>query len=242
MSGFINMTSSIKKNIEQLRIIPANPKYQKEMNEVISLYKSRKIENIRTAMKIADKFSVQGKGSTAAAKSGMKLLAPYRTREPATGKLSRGKKRTYFVKGTVTVNTRYITTNPKSKERKMNDKVFQDKPKYGLTIEATSREQAEAQFKQQAQATRTVDASDEDTMKYKSSMVENVEVNFVEEVIPGRSEAQTPMRRACPVQCSFIPEDAKHQKNDGFCVIDNFIGIYGPLIKHMTKYYFISLV
>jgi hypothetical protein len=115
MSEFINMTSSIKKNIEQLRIIPANPKYQKEMNEVISLYKSRKIENIRTAFKIADKFSVQGKGSTAAAKAGMKLLALYRTRESATGKLSRSKKRTYFVKGTITVKSQYVTTT-KSKE------------------------------------------------------------------------------------------------------------------------------
>ena len=242
MSGFINMTSSIKKNIEQLRIIPANPKYQKEMNEVISLYKSRKIENIRTAMKIADKFSVQGKGSTAAAKSGMKLLAPYRTREPATGKLSRGKKRTYFVKGTITVKSQYITTT-RSKERIANQKIYEDKQNLGLTIEATSKEQAEAQFKQQAR-----DSFDdrgvlgEESDNFKRSTVDNVNVNFVEEVVAGRSEAQTPMRRASPVQYSFIPEDAKHQKNDGFCVIDNFIGIYGPLIKHMTKDYFISLV
>ena len=93
----INMTNSIKKYLEELRSLPVNPKYKDEMNEVISLYKSRKIESIRTAMKIALKFT-PGKGSTGAAKAGIKMLAPYRTRQPATGKLSRGKKRTYFVK------------------------------------------------------------------------------------------------------------------------------------------------
>ena len=242
MSGNINMKNSIKKNIALLRITPANPKYRKEMDEVISLYKSRKIENIRTAMKIADKFAVQGKGSAGAAKSGIKLMAPYRTKEPATGKLSRGKKRTYFVKGTITVKSQYVTTT-KSKERKVNEKVYEDKQKLGLTIEATSKEQAEAQFKQQARDTfDDRGALGEESDQFKKSTVDNVEINFVDEVVPGRSEAHTPMRNSTPVTYGFIPEDAKHQKHEGFCVIDNFVGIYNPLIKHMTKDYFISLV
>ena len=82
----------------------------------------------------------------------------------------------------------------------------------------------------------------EDSANFEKSTVGNVDVNFVEEVVAGRSEAQTPMRRASPVQYSFIPQDVKHQKNEGFCVIDNFVGIYNPLIRHMTKDYFISLV
>ena len=120
MSGFINMTSSIKKNIALLRIMPFDPKYREYRDDVISLYASRRIENMRTAEKILRKFA-GGKGSASAAKSGIKLLEPYRTREPATGKLSRGKKRTYFVKGTITVKSQYVTTT-KSKERRVNDK------------------------------------------------------------------------------------------------------------------------
>jgi hypothetical protein len=154
MFANINMTNLIKKNVEQLRSIPVNPKYQDQMNEVISLYKSRKIENIRTAMKIALKFT-PGKGSAGAAKSGIKLLAPYRTRQPATGKLSRGKIRTYFVKGTVTRKSQYISTNAKTKERKLNPKVFTDHLSLGLTLQATSKEDAEKQWKIKAQTSGT---------------------------------------------------------------------------------------
>ena len=164
-------------------------------------------------MKIALKFR-PGKGSAGAAKSGMKLLAPYRTRQPATGKLSRGKMKTYLVKGTVTVLSKYITTNPKSKQRKYNDKEFEDKPKYSLRIEATSKQEAEQQFRAQATAALTVAADDEDTEKYKSSRVSNIDVSFLQES-PGWdaavNEANTPMRRSMPVKYGFIPEDAKHQ-------------------------------
>ena len=67
-------------------IIP-NPKYKDGHDEVIALYKSRKIENIRTAIKIAEKFAVVGKGEAGAAKSGTQLLKHYRGKQSATGKL-----------------------------------------------------------------------------------------------------------------------------------------------------------
>ena len=246
MFAIINMTNLIKKNLEQLRSIPVNPKYQDQMNEVISLYKSRKIENIRTAMKIALKFT-PGKGSAGAAKSGIKLLAPYRTRQPATGKLSRGKMRTYFVKGTVTRKSQYISTNAKTKERKLNPKIFTDHLSLGLTIQATSKEDAEKQWKIQAQASGTAGGGDgdilgEESATFVKSEVTNAEVNFVDEVKTGVSEAHTPMRRSMPVRYGFIPENAKHQKNEGLCVVDNFVGIYGPLIKKLTREYFIEKV
>ena len=131
MSANINMTNKIKKNLELLRSMPYDPKYKKQRDEVISLYSSRKIENIRTAENMNMKLK-PGKGSAGAARSCMKMLEKYRTKESATGKLSRGKMRTYLVKGTVTVQSKYITTNPKSKQRKLNDKVHEDKPKYSL--------------------------------------------------------------------------------------------------------------
>jgi len=141
MSANINMTNKIKKNLELLRSMPYDPKYKKQRDEVISLYESRKIENIRTAMNMIMKFK-PGKGSAGAARSGMKLLEKYRTKESATGKLSRGKMRNYLVKGTVTVKSQYITTTKSKEERKVNDKVFEDKEKYSLRIEATSKQEA----------------------------------------------------------------------------------------------------
>ncbi len=49
------------------------------------------------------------------------------------------------------------------------------------------------------------------------------------------------MRAASPVEYSFIPADYSLLKNDGFCVRDQFLGIYSPLIKHLTEDYFIDL-
>ena len=44
MFANINMTNLIKKNLEQLRSIPVNPKYQDQMNEVISLSKGVRLK------------------------------------------------------------------------------------------------------------------------------------------------------------------------------------------------------
>ena len=158
MSGNLIMSSKIAKNLKELQSIVPNPKYKDGHAEVISLYKSRKIENIKTAIKIAEKFAVVGKGEAGAAKSGTQLLKQYRGKQSATGKLARQfvKKytKTYFVKGTVNVKTQYISTNAKTKQNKLNPKVFEDPQKFSLTISATSRQEAEQQFRQQAEATQ----------------------------------------------------------------------------------------
>ena len=249
MSGILIMNSKINQNIKMLQSIAANPKYQDGMDEVIALYKTRKIENIRTATKIAEKFAVIGKGSAGAAKSGLKLLTPYRTKAPATGKLERHfiKKNTraYFVKGTLTVRSQYVTTNGKTKERKLNPKVFIDQRPVGFEVMATSKEDAEKQWKIKVEATTAADDSDimgEESESFVKSTVEKSDVNSVTAVSNGKSEAHTPMKKSCAVKYGFIPEDATHQKNEGFCVIDNFVGIYNPLIKRMTREYFIEKV
>jgi hypothetical protein len=40
------------------------------------------------------------------------------------------------------------------------------------------------------------------------------------------------MKSAEQILYDFIPEDTKLLQNDGFCVIDNFLGTYSPLIKN----------
>ena len=45
------MKSSVKANMKKLQSYSANPKYQESMDELLSLYKTRKIENIRSAEK-----------------------------------------------------------------------------------------------------------------------------------------------------------------------------------------------
>ena len=247
MFGNLIMNSKIKSNLKELQSITANPKSKQTMDEVIALYKNRKIENIKTAMKIAEKFAVLGKGSAGAAKAGLKLLEAYRSKAPATGKLERQyvKKNTknYFVKGTLKVKSQYYTTNAKTKERRLNPKVFHDDRVVGLNISATSKEDAEKQWQIQAKA--SVDDSDimgEESATFVQSSVEGVSVSSVTVAAQGKSEAHTPMKKSTPVKYGFIPEDAKHQKNEGFCVIDNFVGIYGPLIKRVTRESIVDMV
>jgi hypothetical protein len=114
----INMKSSIKANIKDLQSY-SSTKYRDALSEVVSLYKSRKIENIRTARNIAERLSGVGKGSTGAANKAVKLLAKYRTYEPATGKIERNyvKKNTkkYILSGVAKVATQYLYHNKKNR-------------------------------------------------------------------------------------------------------------------------------
>jgi hypothetical protein len=49
------------------------------------------------------------------------------------------------------------------------------------------------------------------------------------------------LRSADNIEYDFIPEDTKLLQNEGFCVIDNFLGTYAPLIKKLTRGFFIDL-
>ncbi len=49
------------------------------------------------------------------------------------------------------------------------------------------------------------------------------------------------MRSADHVEYDFIPSDDKLLQNDGFCVLDVFLGIYSKLIKKLTREFFIDL-
>ena len=114
----IIMKSSVKANLKKLQSYSANPKYQESMDELLSLYKTRKIENIRSAEKIADGLSYVGKGSAGAANKAMAALAEYRTDAPATGKINRNhdKKhmKTWIIIGKAQVASQYTYTNTKN--------------------------------------------------------------------------------------------------------------------------------
>ena len=56
----------------------------------------------------------------------------------------------------------------------------------------------------------------------------------------GTSSGDVFMSRASPAKYSFIPNDDTHDKNDGFCVVDTLLGVYGSRIKKLTKEAIIS--
>jgi len=55
------------------------------------------------------------------------------------------------------------------------------------------------------------------------------------------SENNMMMKSAKPIKYNFFQSDDQYLKENGFCVIDIFVGIYGPLIKKLTRDYFIKL-
>ena len=76
------------------------------------------------------------------------------------------------------------------------------------------------------------------TLKYGSATVNSVSS---ESDFTASSESSQFMKASSPVEYSFIPADVSLLKNTGFCVLDQFVGIYGPLKKHLTEEHFIKL-
>ena len=254
----LKMKSSIKANMKELQTYSANPKYQDSMNELLTLYKTRKIENIRTATKIAEKLSTKGKGSAGAAKKAIQMLAKYRTYQPATGKIERNfvKKntKTWIVAGKMHTSTQYLYTNKKTGKTSKQKEVFHDVIPFNREIQATSKEEAVKQMNEllyrserraQGEGGGTDGASGGvDSGEFKYVDVDSIDINFVDskEGVAYASEANTPMKNMSFCEYAFIPSDNKHLKNDGFCVVDNFLGIYSPKIKKLTRELFVEIV
>ena len=101
-------------------------------------------------------------------------------------------------------------------------------------IEARSKEEAIAKFQSRLKAELQHAEGDGDSNVAKSSKMQgqsNIKSAVVMQPGAAQSEANTPMREASYVKYGFIPSEDKYLKNEGFCVIDNFIGMYSPHIK-----------
>ena len=75
-----------------------NPKYRSYADEVISLFKDRKIEKTKEAEKLLMQLSSRGKAPASAIQ---KINEKYKKAEPATGKLTRPATQTYFINGKI---------------------------------------------------------------------------------------------------------------------------------------------
>ena len=91
---------NINKSIQTLKSMKAgiNPKYRAYADEVIGLFKDRKIEKTKEAEALLIKLGSRGKAPQSAITA---ITEKHRKAEPATGKLTRPQEQTFFVKGVI---------------------------------------------------------------------------------------------------------------------------------------------
>ena len=100
-----------------------------------------------------------------------------------------------------------------------------------MQVKARSVEAAEAIFK----ATATHDF---ELKGYSKEVVVNdVDIFSVLDAATykAKSEGDVLMKAVKYPKYHFIPSDDKLLENEGFCVVDQFVGIYGPKIKKLTR-------
>ena len=228
-----------------------------KISNIIELYNLRKISQVQTAENVIQKLinkdpKIQQKGF----KQADKIIESHKEKEPlnkrlqakadASGKgpLAKGKKQTWLIRGEVKIESQYYKTK-KSGNKELDDRVYHDTLQISHQIEARSKDEAVAKFDTRVKAEVQHEEGDDDSNVTKSSKVNgpsNIKSAVVMQPGAAQSEAHTPMREASYVKYGFIPSEDKYLKNEGFCVIDNFVGMYSPHIKRLTVDYFNQLV
>ena len=233
--------NKINRAVQEFKSIKStiNPKYRAYADEVISLFKDRKIEKTKEAEKLLMQLSSRGKAPASAIQ---KIKEKYSIAEPVTGKLTRPATQTYFITGKIKSIEIYQKQLKKTGEIKERTYELPDEI-YAVPIKAKNEADARRKYADSAEEHFTTGRNTEDsnvarTRKMQAATVDNI---TPQSSYTASSEGNQLMKAVSPIDYSFVPADTSLLKNDGFCVIDQFLGIYGESIKHLTKDYFIDL-
>jgi 5-methylcytosine-specific restriction protein A len=142
----------------------------------------------------------------------------------------------YYVRGVYNVANIY-TYNTKNANK---SKTYYEDIISSKTFKARSKKEAEAKF---IESYADTISSGEDSQTYitkKFYGVSNLSVTPASKYVAS-SEAKVMMKAVKPVTYDFIPNDEKYNENDGFCVVNTFLGVYSPLIKSLNMDKFIDL-
>ena len=217
----------------------AKPEYKRAVESVIQMYENRNISKEKEAENILRK--IVGPRP----QSGVKLLSKYSGKPSEIGKLSRPTAKTlskqtkkYFINGTVKTSQTWIETR-RGKEHKHTKMTSLVAHPFAQTIEAKTPEEAKAIYKRLAendfnQSGYHLEESVDDAGITIEKVVDVSELN----ASPTKTRK---MKAATKVQYEFIPSNDDLDTGAGYCVPDQFLGCYGPLIKKLTMRYFIDL-
>ena len=228
---------NLNKAIKELKFqtIGMNQKYRPYADQVLNLFKDRKIEKRKEAEKLLDQLASRGKAPQAAI---TKINEKYSKAESATGKLDRRELKDYFVSGII--NSVHTYKQQLKKTGTIRERNYNIQTPYALPVRATSKAGAEIKFVAAASSSATQTGEDSNiakTRKFQSASINSI---VPASSFTAASDGAQLMKAAQPVEYSFIPTDHSLIKTPGFCVLDQFLGIYSPLIKHLTHDYFIN--
>ena len=205
---------NINKSIKEFKsAIPTiNQKYRPYAEQVINLFKDRKIEKRKEAEKLLEQLSSRGKGPQSAIK---KITDKYSKAESAIGKLTRPTTQTYFVSG-MTQST--ITYEQKLKKAgTIKARSYDIETPFAVEVKAKNK--AEAEEKAQAWSASTwILGEGADSYAGKSKKFIGATVNAItpaSSFSPATTGSQL-MKAVSPVEYSFIPADISLLKNNGF--------------------------
>ena len=231
-------------------------KYKNEMSQVVELFKERKIETMREAMKTIELLGSKGKKKNI---QGLERIEKQKEKETATGKLvrfnvKRGTTQKYHIGGTVHRRQKYSRT--RAGTTKYYDKVYNVSTPDALVITAISKVEAIKLFKKEMvqkysrsvkpssneKAEEEVDDGGGGTDYFCDDEVTGVDIDsvFIDKDIKSHSESNMMMKSVRPVKYQFIPSDDKHLNNTGECVVDQIDKIYGHLNKKLSRNNFIK--
>jgi 5-methylcytosine-specific restriction endonuclease McrA len=143
----------------------------------------------------------------------------------------RDDERTFYVSGKAAVRTTYLYQNRKDGKK---SETFTDLLPFSETVKATSKEDAEAQVREKL--AEQIEKDHEDSQEVVERSLKDVDFITRE---PPKTQAteDMPMKAADYVDYEFIPQDTKHFKHEGFCVVDVLLGVYAklPRNKKLTR-------
>ena len=219
-------------------------KFKKYFDVVSSLYIERKIEKKSEVEKLLHKLASRGKATASAVKL---IETKYKVQEPVIG--IKEKIKTYFMTGNVEQIMRFKNKYSKPEgytKNKLNQVHLQDKVQLireSEVIKATNIDKARQKFKENIEnkfggggSESIIKGASNFSPDYYETMVDNIE--FLDEVEEGKLSTQDPstmfLKAASPMDYKFLTCEKKFLNDTGFCVEDNLLGIYSPLIKKFT--------
>jgi hypothetical protein len=233
MSEIKTKVKSYILNIRDLYRNEVKEKYHKYFDILSGLYLTRKLENKKTFWNAIDALR---DGDKTKAKA---TINKYKNASSVAGKIKENESKEYefhisaILHRSIQYKKKDQSLYPKiykpSEARNVVDK--KNEVRFSLPIKAKNLDEARRIFDREARQDYATDYYSH--VSFIDSITYTNETN-----ISGLGHTQTHdmfLMAASPTQYDFLQEEVKFLQDKNECVIDNFLGVYGPLIKKLNR-------